>query len=83
MTVYLAVFATAVAAFLGAPFWTLFIGAAVLAAISAAEQSRFAGRSTRFSSSHIMAIAIWQSAGHALLASGAAYSLGYVTRATM
>lgn len=76
MIAYLAILTTALAAFLGAPVYAIIPGAAVLLAISVNEQRKLSSRFAAIGSSHILAMAAWQSAGHALMASGAAYALG-------
>jgi hypothetical protein len=79
MLTYLAIVSTATAAFLGAPVWTLLIGAAVLTLLSALEHRRIVTHAT-WDSLEMLSWTAWQSAGNAFLASGAAYVLGYVTK---
>lgn len=81
MIAYLAIVTTALAAFFGAPIWAVIAGAAVLLAISITEQRKLSSRFAAIGSSHILAMAAWQSAGHALMASGAAYVTGILIRA--
>ncbi len=79
MLAYLAIVSTATAAFLGAPVWTFLVGAGVLMLLSAIEHRRIATHAT-WDTLEVLRWAAWQSAGHALMASGAAYALGYVAR---
>ncbi|MBX9683784.1 MAG: hypothetical protein K2X41_08350 [Hyphomicrobium sp.] len=83
MIAYLAILTTALAAFFGAPIWTVIIGAGVLVASSVSEQRKLAERLANIGASHMLAMAAWQSAGHALLASGAAFTIGTVSRLAM
>lgn len=80
MIAYLAILTTALAAFFGAPIWAIIPGAAVLLAMSVNEQRKLSARFAAIGSSHILAMAAWQSAGHALMASGAAYLIGTAAR---
>lgn len=82
MLAYFAILGTALAAFFGAPIWTTLIGASVLVAMSVTEQRKLATRFANIGASHVLAMAAWQSAGHALIASGAAYALGQVAAIT-
>jgi hypothetical protein len=79
MLAYLAIVSTATAAFLGAPVWTFLLGAAALMLLSAIEHRRIA-MNAAWHSLEMLSWAAWQSAEHAMLASGAAYVLGYLTR---
>jgi hypothetical protein len=79
MLVYLAILSTATAGFLGAPVWTFLIGSAALMLLSAIEHRRIAMNAT-WHSLEMLSWATWPSAGHAFLASGAAYLLGYITQ---
>lgn len=81
MIAYLAILTTALAAFFGAPIWAIIPGAAVLLATSINEQRKLSARFAAVGSSHILAMAAWQSAGHALMASGAAFGMGVLIRA--
>lgn len=67
---------TAIAGFVGAPAWTALIGAAVLFSISYHEQRKLAMRFAYLGITHVLTSVHWQSAGYALLASGAAYGAG-------
>jgi hypothetical protein len=78
MTAYLAILTTALAAFIGAPIWAIIPGALVLLTISVSEQRKLASRFAAIGSSHILTMAAWQSAGHALMASGAGYAIGTI-----
>jgi hypothetical protein len=79
MLAYLAIVSTATAAFFGAPVWTVLVGAAALTLLSAVEHRRMAMEAT-WHSLEMLSWAPWQSAAHAMLASGGAYVLGYVTK---
>jgi hypothetical protein len=79
MLAFMSILFTALAAFVGAPLWVAFIGAAVLFSISLREQRKFAARFANIGASHVLTMAHWQSAGHAILASGAAFGLGVVS----
>lgn len=83
MIAYLAILTTALAAFFGAPVWTALIGAGVLLSISVSEQRKLAVRFSNIGAAHVLSMAVWQSAGHALMASGAAYVLGSASRFAM
>ena len=76
MIAYLAILTTALAAFCGAPVYAVIPGAAVLLAISLKEQRKLSSRFAAIGSSYMLTMAAWQSAGHALMAGGAAYALG-------
>lgn len=78
MIAYLAILTTALAAFFGAPVWTALIGAGVLLSISVSEQRKLAERFANIGATHVLSMAAWQSAGHAIMASGAAYFFGFV-----
>lgn len=78
MPAYLAIFSTATAAYFGAPVWTFLVGAVVLMLLSAIEHRRIAIDAARHSLA-MFSWAAWQSAGHAMLAAGTAYALGYLT----
>ncbi len=80
MLAFTSILLTALAAFAGAPIWVTLIGAGVLFSISLREQRRFAARFANLGISHVLTMAHWQSAGHALLASGAAFGVGFVSR---
>ncbi|MBS0268287.1 MAG: hypothetical protein JSS54_04805 [Proteobacteria bacterium] len=83
MIAFSAVLLTALAAFAGAPIWAALIGAAVLFSISLREQRKFAARFSNIGASHVLTMAHWQSAGHAILASGAAFGIGMISRWAM
>ncbi|MGO4686243.1 hypothetical protein [Hyphomicrobium sp. 2TAF46] len=80
MLAFTSILFTALAAFAGAPIWAALIGAAILFSISLREQRKFAARFSNIGASHMLTMAHWQSAGHAMLASGAAFALGAVVR---
>ena len=80
MIAYLAILTTALAAFCGAPVYAVIPGAAVLLAISLKEQRKLSSRFAAIGSSHVLHMAAWQSAGHALMAGGAAYAIGAASR---
>lgn len=80
MLAFTSILLTALAAFAGAPIWVSLVGAAVLFSISLREQRKFAARFANLGVSHVLTMAQWQSAGHALLASGAAFGLGAISR---
>ena len=83
MVAYLSILATAVAAFFGAPVWATLPGAAILTAISLREHRQLSVRFAAINASHVLHMANWQSAGHALMASGAAWGLGAMLHATL
>jgi hypothetical protein len=80
MLAFTSILFTALAAFAGAPIWVALVGAAVLFSISLREQRKFAARFANIGQSYVLTAAHWQSAGHAILASGAAFGLGLVSR---
>lgn len=80
MLAFTSILMTALAAFAGAPMWVALIGAAVLFSISFREQRKLAARFANLGVSHTLTMAHWQSAGHALVASGAAFGLGAISR---
>ena len=80
MVAYLSILAVAVAAFFGAPVWAMLPGAAILTAISLREHRQLSARFAAINASHVLHMANWQSAGHALMASGAAWGLGILTK---
>ena len=80
MLAFTSIFLTALAAFAGAPIWVAVIGAAVLFSVSLREQRKFAARFARLGIANVLTMAQWQSAGHALLASGAAFGVGALSR---
>jgi hypothetical protein len=80
MIPYLAILTTAVFALFGAPVWAILPGASILLAVSLSEQRKLSARFAAIGSSHVLTMAAWQSAGHALMACGAAYGLGTVAR---
>ena len=77
---YLAILSTAIAALFGAPVLAILPGAAVLLSLSLREQRKLSDRFAAIGSTHILDMAGWQSAGHAVAACGAAYIIGLVTR---
>ena len=80
MIAYLAILATSLAAFAGAPMWAVLPGALVLLSISLLEQRKLSARFAAIGASYMLTMAAWQSAGEALMAAGAAYGLGAVLR---
>lgn len=80
MIAYLAILATSLAAFAGAPVWAAFPGAVLLFSLSLAEQRKFSARFAAIGASYMLTSAAWQSAGEALIAAGAAYGLGAALR---
>jgi hypothetical protein len=76
MVAYLAILATALAAFFGAPIWTAAVGAAALFGISYSESKQFAARISNDASSSIWKATALQSAGDATTAAAASYALG-------
>jgi hypothetical protein len=83
MIAFLAIFATALAAFAGAPVWAVVPGTLVLLTISLLEQRKLSARFAAIGASYVLTMAAWESAGNALMATGGAYALGAVTRALM
>ena len=83
MIAYLAILMTALAAFCGAPVYAIIPGASILLAISVCEQRKLSARFAAIGSSYMLTMAAWQSAGHALMASGAAYALGVIVRVSV
>ena len=77
---FLAIFATSIAAFAGAPVWAIVPGALVLLMISILEQRKLSTRFAAIGASYMLTMAAWESAGNALVATGAAYGLGTVVR---
>ena len=82
MIAYCAILFTAIAAFFGAPVWSVVFGASVLFKISLNEQRKFSARFANIGASHVLSMAAWQSAGHALAACGAAWVLGTIVGIT-
>lgn len=80
MLAFTSILLTALAAFAGAPLWVVGIGATALFSISLREQRKLASRFMDLGASHVLTMAHWQSAGHAFLASGAAFGLGALSR---
>lgn len=80
MLAFTSILLTALAAFAGAPLWVVGIGAAALFWISLREQRKLASRFADLGASHMLTMTHWQSAGHAVLASGAAFGLGALSR---
>ena len=80
MIAYCAILFTAVAALFGAPIWSVLFGASVLFKISLNEQRKFSARFANIGATHVLTMAAWQSAGHALMACGAAYGVGVLSR---
>lgn len=80
MLAYLTIVSTAAAAYFGAPIWSFLIGAAALMLLSSIEHRDLTASYSKPYARSAIAWAAWQSAGHATLASGAAYVLGSLTR---
>lgn len=80
MLAYLTIVSTAAAAYLGAPIWSLLVGAAILMLLSALEHRELVASYAKPYARSAIGWAAWQSAGHATLASATAYLLGYLTR---
>jgi len=80
MLAYIAIVSTATAAYFGAPMWSFLVGAAVLTGLSAIEHRQLAAEYAKPYATSALTWAAWQSAGHATIATGAAYLLGYLTR---
>lgn len=80
MLAFTAILLTAFSALAGAPFEFALIGAAALFAASLNEHRKVAARFSGQRASGIFEIARWQCAAHALLAAGAAYGIGFVSR---
>jgi hypothetical protein len=80
MPAFVAIVSTATTAYLGAPIWTILIGTAALMLMSAVGHRHFAASFAKPYARSALTWAAWRSAGHAMLASGGAYLLGYVTR---
>ncbi len=80
MLAYVTIMSTATAAYLGAPVWSLLVGAVVLMLLSASDHRELAASYAKPYARYAIAWAAWQSAGHATLASSAAYLLGCLTR---
>jgi hypothetical protein len=80
MLAYIAIVSTATAAYFGAPIWSFLIGTIALMLLSAIEHRHLAVGLSRPYGPSLLSWAAWQSAGNAMLASAAAYLLGYLTR---
>ncbi len=80
MIAYLAILLTALAAFAGAPVYAVLPGAAILFTIAFREHRHLAARFAAINAAHVLTAAAWQSAGHALIASGAAWGVGLLSR---
>ncbi|HET6389463.1 hypothetical protein [Hyphomicrobium sp.] len=80
MLAFTSILVTALAAFAGAPIWFGLIGAAVLFSISFREHRKFTARFSNIGASQMLTMAHWQSAGHAIIASGAAFAIGVASR---
>ena len=76
MLAFTSILFTALAAFVGAPIWVALLGAGVLFSISLREQRRLSVRLVAMGYGYALTVAARQSAGNALVASGAAWSLG-------
>ncbi len=80
MIAYLAILFTAIAALFGAPVFAVLPGAAILFSISLREQRQLSSRFAAIGAGHVLNMAAWQSAGHALMACGMAFGLGLFVR---
>jgi hypothetical protein len=80
MLAYIAIVSMATAAYFSAPIWTVLIGAVALMLLSVIEHRNLAANFSKSYATSTLTWAAWQSAGHAALASSAAYLLGYLTR---
>jgi len=80
MLAFSSILLTALAAFAGASIWIIAIGAAILFSISLKDQRALANRFSKLGLTHVLNMAHWQSAMHAILASGAAFGLGAISR---
>jgi hypothetical protein len=83
MIPYLAILMTAIVALFGAPIWAIVPGASILLAISVIEQRKSAERFAEMSANYLLDMAAWQSVGQAVLASGAAYAVGAISRMSL
>ena len=83
MIAYTAILGTAFAALMGAPLWTAIIGVGILTAISVSEHRKLTDRFASMGGTHVLSMATWQSAGHALIAIIAAFALGAASRFLM
>jgi hypothetical protein len=79
MLAFSAILITALAALAGAPFWIIGVCAAVLFAVSFRENRKFVARFDK-TIDHVLTMANWQSAGHAVIASGMAFAIGLASR---
>jgi hypothetical protein len=80
MLPFTSILLTALAAFAGAPTWVALIGAAGLFSVSVHEHRNLAARFANSTLAHVLTMATWQRAGHALLAGGAAFGIGFISR---
>ncbi len=80
MIAFLAILATSLAAFAGAPVWAVIPGVLVLTTISILEQRKLSARFAAIGASYMLTMAAWESAGNALLACGGAYAVGTIVR---
>jgi hypothetical protein len=76
MLAFTSIFLTALAALAGAPIWVAAIGAGILFSISLREQRKLSSRLAMMGYGYMLTAAAWQSAGHALIAAGAAWAMG-------
>ena len=77
---FLSIFVTSLAAFAGAPVWAMVPGVLVLLTLSIIEQRKLSTRFAAIGASYMLTMAAWESAGNALVATGAAYGLGMVVK---
>lgn len=80
MLSYLTIVAVALLAAFGAPWYFLFIGAAVLTALAIRDQRQYQSCFATLGISGLLVTAAHASASHALLAALAAYALGIFAR---
>lgn len=73
---------TALGSFVGAPLWTILVGACALVALAFHELRQLDQKYASAGTTQVWMMAASQSALHALLASSAAYALGSVARLT-
>ena len=82
MLMFVAILLTAFAGLLKGPWWVIFIGFGALTLVTAWERWRLRPQFAAVGSADILTMAGWTSAGHCLLAAGAAYGWGAVMRVT-
>ena len=77
---YLTIFATAVLGYLGAPWWTLLGGAAVLSALAAFDLRPFRSRLSTIGALYLVEQAVYARMAHSALAAVAAFAWGALIR---